>query len=151
MLRCLATFALAMYAAAAMADSGDGGTKADAERAVQAYLAIWSRNVDVTKKSVERFYAPRVLYYGKAFMREQVLVDKQSYIRHWPVRAYREVPGSFQAICNAGRSLCKIRVIMAWRRSDARGHVASGRAQMSFDFVPADGARKIAREAAVIF
>ena len=149
MLRVLAALALVIYAGDAFAENDASGTKADAERAVQGYLEIWSRNNGVTSANVERFYAPNVVYYGKVFSRRQVLADKQAYIRHWPVREYREAPGSFRARCDASRSLCRIQVVMVWRRADGRGHFVSGRARMSFDFVPADGARKIAREAAV--
>ena len=142
--------AITLLTTCASARDANGGSKADAELAVQDYLAIWSRNDGVTAANVARFYAPRVTYYGKAFTRQQVLADKQVYIRRWPIRDYREVPGSFQATCDASRALCKVKVLMAWRRGDGRGHTSTGRARMSFDFVPADGARKIAREAAVL-
>ena len=126
----------------------DNATKADAEQDLQAYLAMWSSDAGVTAASVSRFYAPHVVYYGKAFSREQVLADKRAYIRAWPVRSYREVPGTLEARCNDDRSLCHVSAEMTWRRVNHNDRISTGRARISFDFVPADGARKIARESA---
>ncbi len=140
----VALFALAVWPV--QAQDADEGTKADAERAIQAYLAIWSRDASVTPAAVERFYAPRTLYYGHSFTRAQVLADKLAYIKRWPRRSYREVPGSLKARCNVDRSLCRVSVDMAWQRASVS--TASGKAHMVFDFVPSDGARKIARESA---
>ena len=100
----------------APAQVGDGGTKADAERALQNYLAIWSSEKSFDATTVGRFYAPRVVYYGKNFSRAQVLGDKEAYARQWPVRLYREVPGSLAARCDAAKTLCKVSADMTWHR-----------------------------------
>jgi hypothetical protein len=135
---------------AAHAQIADPGSKAEAEHAVQNYLAMWSSNAAINDASVSRFYAPRVVYYGKSFSRAQVLADKTTYVRRWPVREYREVPGSFVAHCNADRSLCKVSADMTWRRVNTSNAVSVGRARLTFDFVPVEGGRKIARESARI-
>ena len=135
---------------AASAQVGEGGSKADAERAVQAYLVVWSSDGHFDRGAVARFYAPRVVYYGKRFSRADVLSDKLAYARAWPVRHYAEVPGSLIARCNADRSMCQVDVTMRWRRVSAGGRVSTGRARLGFDFVPAEGGRKIARESARI-
>lgn len=134
----------------AHAQIADPGSKAEAEHAVQGYLAMWSKNDAINESAVARFYAPRVIYYGKAFSRAQVLADKKNYIRSWPVRDYREVPGSFTARCNADRSVCKVSADMTWRRVSSHNAVSVGRARLTFDFVPVEGGRKIARESARI-
>ena len=77
-----------------------------------------------------------------------MLADKLRYIRAWPVRRYSEVPGSIGAHCNSDRSLCSVSIIMAWRWSGRNAKVSVGRARLAFDFVPADGSRKIVRESA---
>ena len=130
------------------AEVADTGTRADAERAIQAYLALWSHDADVNAASIERFYPPQAIYYGHAYSRAEILADKRAYVRRWPQRSYREVPGTLSAHCNADRSLCAVGVIMEWRRVGAK--VSIGRARLGFDFVPSDGARKIARESARI-
>lgn len=126
----------------------DNGTEADAEHALQAYLAMWSSNSGVTAAAVDRFYAPQVVYYGKHFSRAQVLADKQAYIRAWPQRAYHELPGTFSARCNADRTRCHVTADMSWRRVSRTGKVSVGRARLGFTFIPVDGGRKIARESA---
>lgn len=146
----LAAVLLAVAMPAAQAQIADPGSKIEAEHAVQNYLAMWSSNQAINAASVSRFYAPRVIYYGKSFSRAQVLADKETYVRHWPVRDYREVPGSFAAHCNADRSLCKVSADMTWRRVSTSNAVSVGRARLTFDFVPIEGGRKIARESAHI-
>ncbi len=131
-----------------VARADDGGSRADAERAVQAYFAMWSSNAGINAGLVARFYAPDVTYYGKRMSRAQVLADKQAYIRAWPVRSYREVPGTFSARCTRDLGLCHVTTDMAWRRVSRSGAESTGQATISFDFVPADGGRKIAREGA---
>ncbi|MBV9537582.1 MAG: hypothetical protein JOY70_01470 [Acidisphaera sp.] len=126
----------------------DAGSKA--EQSIQAYLSMWSSNGHFDASSVARFYAPQVVYYGKTFSRAQVLADKEAYIRQWPIRQYTEVPGSLVARCNPGRTICKISVLMRWRRVSASRKVSTGSARLEFDFVPVEGRRKIAREAASI-
>ncbi len=133
---------------ATVARADDGGTRAEAERSLQSYLAMWSSDARVTAATVERFYAPQVVYYGKSFSRAKVLADKQAFIRSYPVRDYREVPGTFAGSCNDDRSRCHVSAEVAWRRVDRHGVASTGRARLGFDFIPIDGGRKIARESA---
>ena len=142
---CLTLLTAVLVCGPAFAQSGP---EPGDEGAIQAYLAMWSHNADVTAAAVDRFYAPTVVYYGKRFSRAQVLADKLRYIRAWPVRHYSEVPGSMEASCNADRSRCRVSVIMAWRRLGRDAEVSTGRARIAFDFVPVEGGRKIARESA---
>ena len=139
---------LLAIASSAPAQVGDGGTKADVERAIQNYLAIWSSEKSFDAATIERFYAPQVIYYGKSFSRAQLLGEKEAYARQWPVRLYREVPGSLAARCDDGKTLCKVSADMTWHRVSRSGKVSDGRARLTFDFVPVEGGRKIARESA---
>ncbi len=140
------------YATCALAGGSPdtGGTKAQAEQAIRAYLAQWSSDGHFDAGAVARFYAPLVVYYGKTFSREQVLRDKQSYVRQWPIRHYAEVPGSLSASCDPSRTICRVSVLMRWRRVSIARRVSTGQARMAFDFVPVEGSRKIARESARI-
>ena len=146
----LLTFTVLFLAAATpvRAQIADGATKADAERALQAYLAVWSSEERFKPATVTRFYAPHVVYYGKSFSRAQVLGDKEAYLRQWPIRHYRVVPGSFTATCDPAKTLCKVTADMVWHRVSRTGQVSDGRARLTFDFIPVEGGRKIAREAA---
>ena len=146
----LAGFLSAALSTGAAAQTVDGASKADAERAVQGYLAVWSSEGSLDAGAVSRFYAPSVVYYGKSFTRAQVLADKEAYAKNWPVRIYREVPGTFAARCNADRSRCTVNADMTWRRVSRAKAVSTGRARLTFEFVAVEGGRKIAREAARI-
>ena len=127
------------------------GTKAETEQAVQAYLSqLWSSNGHFDQKTISRFYAPRVIYYGKSMTRAQVFADKVAYVKNWPVRTYREVPGSFAAECAEDRSICEVKIDMTWRRISTSRKVSVGRATIRFVFVAVDGGQKIARESAYI-
>ena len=144
------TAAVLAFSPGARAQFAPGGSRFDAERAFQSYLSFWSSDADINAGAVSRFYAPRVSYYGKAWTRPEVLADKRAFIRHWPVRSYREVPGSLKASCDAGRTRCHITAEMDWRRAGSGGAAEAGRARLKFDFVLAEGAFKIARESARI-
>ena len=140
----LGAILVSALAAAGPAGAQIGPVPGD-EGAIQAYLALWSRNADVGPAAVERFYAPTVVYYGKSLSRAQVLADKLRYIKAWPERAYREIPGTIDAHCNGNRSRCRVSVMMTWRRISRGGKSSAGRARIAFDFVPVDGTPKIAR------
>lgn len=142
------TVAVTLMTLPSAADATDDGGRAFAEHAMQAYLAMWSRDRDVNAKAVARFYAPHVVYYGKPMSREQVLADKRTYIRQWPTRDYKALPGTFTGKCEPGLDRCTITAVMTWRRVDRNERVSIGRARISLDFVPVDGTRKIARESA---
>ncbi len=142
--------ALLTLTAALPASAQDaGGTRADAEQQLQSYLAIWSDDARVTPETVSRYYAPIVSYYGRSFSRSQVFADKQAFIRSFPQRSYREIPGTFVGTCSGDRSHCRVTAEIAWRRTDRHGDTTAGRSRMDFDFVPVEGGRKIARERAL--
>lgn len=145
---CSAAVLLTTVAFAARGE--DDGGRVFAENAMQAYLAMWSRDEDVNEKSVARFYAPHVVYYGKPMSRAQILADKLTYIRQWPTRAYSALPGTFTGKCEPGLDRCTITAVMTWRRVDRNERVSTGRARLSLEFVPIDGTRKIARESALL-
>lgn len=141
----LAMILLAAPSALQAQDDGRGF----AEDSMQAYLAMWDEDVSAT--SVERFYAPHVVYYGKQMTRAQVLADKLAFVRSWPVRRSKAVPGSFVGRCNADRSRCEIMSVMTWQRVGRDHRVSNGRARIRLTFVPVGAARKIAEESAVLF
>ena len=68
---CLTLLTAVLVCGPAFAQSGP---EPGDEGAIQAYLAMWSHNADVTAAAVDRFYAPTVVYYGKRFSRCRVSV-----------------------------------------------------------------------------
>jgi hypothetical protein len=119
-----------------------------AERQVQAYVDVWSTDAGVTAESVERFYAPRAVYYGKSMNRAQILADKRRYVRAWPERRYAMAPGTVRVRCDASRETCRATGTMQWSRRSAEGRRVAGASRMSFTLTKSSGG-KIVRESAV--
>ena len=120
------------------------------EDVLQSFLTLWSKDSGVTQASVDRLYAPQVIYYGKHLSRQDVLADKARFARHWPVREYASVPGSLTTQCVEGGKRCILRSLIIWRRATRLHQVTTGRAQLRLDFENIEGNRKIVREAARI-
>ncbi|MDO9442655.1 MAG: hypothetical protein Q7T73_17345 [Beijerinckiaceae bacterium] len=119
-----------------------------AQKQVQAYVDVWSTDAGVTAQSVETFYAPRAVYYGKSMSRAQILADKRRYVRAWPERRYRMVPGSVRVRCDAPREICRATGVMEWSRRSASGRRVVGASRMDFTLTRSSGG-KIVRESAV--
>ena len=117
---------------------------------LQAFLTLWSKDAGVTQASVDRLYAPVVVYYGKRFSRRDVLADKLRFARHWPIRDYGQEPGSLKKSCSADGAHCILRAVMTWRRESQSHVTTTGRAQLRLDFETVEGNRKIVRETARI-
>jgi hypothetical protein len=132
----------------AQLDSVPQRTREWAQRQVENFVAVWSRDEGVTRDAVERLYAPRVVYYGKNMSREAIFADKRAYIAHWPRRRYEIVPGSVDVSCSPGNVMCRATATMRWTRTDRAGREARGASRMSF-LVSRDSGGKIVRESAV--
>lgn len=121
---------------------------ANGSEVLQAFLTLWSRDSGVTAASVDRLYAPTVIYYGKHLSRADILADKQRFARHWPTRSYQDVPGSVTTHCEPDGLRCSLRAVIDWRRATRDGVETTGRAQLRLEFLPIEGNRKIVRESA---
>ncbi|MGI9478682.1 MAG: caspase family protein [Hyphomicrobiaceae bacterium] len=66
---------------------------------VRAFLA---EELGTTKGRINRVYAARVEYYGKARSRDQIAADKLRYYARWPERSYRLDPASLQLTSRGG-------------------------------------------------
>ena len=82
---------------------------ATAQRRLEAYVDTWSANNGINAANVSRYYADRVIYYGKPMSRQQVLRDKLNYIAVWPERYYHIVPGRFRLLRSPTHSLPRVR------------------------------------------
>ena len=119
----------------------------DPDRRMDSYFSIWADNARVTPEAVDRLYASRVIYYGKPMTPGQVYRDKLNYIRQWPDRIYRVVPGSVSRSCTPGQDSCRITAILSWQKADRSGRRGSkGANTITLTLVREDGALKIARE-----
>ena len=113
---------------------------------MDSYFSIWADNSRVTPEAVRELYASRVIYYGKAMTPAQVYRDKLNYIRRWPDRRYRVVPGSVSKSCSPGQERCRISAILSWDKADASGRGSKGANTITLNLVREDGTLRIARE-----
>jgi hypothetical protein len=134
--------------AQAQLDSVPQRTRDWAQKQVENFVDVWSRDDGVTMASVERLYAPRVIYYGKNMSRAAILADKRAYIARWPQRRYEIVPGSVDVACTKGNAQCRATALMRWTRADRAGREVRGSSRMAF-LVSRDSGGKIIRESAV--
>lgn len=138
----------AVHPAQAQLESVPGRTRDWAQKQIENFVEVWSRDEGVTRAAVERLYAPRVVYYGKSMSREAILADKRAYIAHWPQRRYEIVPGSVDISCTQGAAVCRATAVMRWTRADRAGRVVRGASRMLFVVTRESGGR-IVRESAV--
>ncbi|HEX3181807.1 MAG TPA: hypothetical protein VHR44_11235 [Beijerinckiaceae bacterium] len=120
---------------------------ATAQRRLEAYVDTWSANNGINAANVSRYYADRVIYYGKPMSRQQVLRDKLNYIAVWPERYYHIVPGTVSAFCDRQHTACRVSGVMVWDRRSRVGHRSVGSARLTLILSRASGGR-IVRESA---
>ncbi len=119
----------------------------DRDLNMEQYLAIWSRNANVTPATVEKLYARDVNYYGRPMSAAAVFRDKLAFVRRWPRRRYDVVPGTVSNDCGGGVARCRVTAVLRWSRGDASGrHAEQGTNTVRLDLVREDGILKIARE-----
>lgn len=134
-----------LLALAASAPALAGPAERDAH--MDEYLTIWSRDAAVTPATVDRLYAPRVVYYGRPMSSAAVFRDKLAFIRTWPRRSYEAVPGTVTNDCGDGAARCRVTALMRWSRADAAGRRRqAGTNSVRLDLARQDGALKIVRE-----
>ena len=132
----------------AQLDSVPERTRDWAQKQVENFVDVWSRDEGVTMAEVERLYAPRVIYYGKNMSRAAILADKRAYIATWPRRRYEIAPGSVNVSCTQGNAMCRATAIMRWTRENRAGRQVRGSSRMTF-LVSRESGGKIVRESAV--
>ena len=141
---------LLLAALGASAPAAAGPAERDAH--MDEYLTIWSRNDAITPATVDRLYAPRVVYYGRAMSSAAVFRDKLAFVGTWPRRSYAAVPGTVTNDCGNGAARCRVTALMRWSRADAAGRrPQSGTNSVRLDLARLDGALKLVRESGAPF
>ncbi|MDX6320092.1 MAG: hypothetical protein QOD35_3492 [Nocardioidaceae bacterium] len=151
MIRHLLTITAGFCALAATpAQSAQGSFTADkAQAQLSNYLHVWSTDSGINPRSMARFYADHVIYYGKPMTRDQVLRDKLQYIRTWSQRYYRIVPGTVSTDCDGVQSVCRVKGVMQWDRRSRGGERSVGSALLSLTFSKNSGARIVQESASL--
>ncbi len=138
--------AICLFLALCAVSTGAQATSAQRDARMEAYLAIWSRNAEITPDTVSRLYARHVTYYGRAMSAEAVYRDKLAFVRRWPVRRYAIVPGSVTNDCDDAAPRCRVSAVLRWSRADRAGQGQSGTNSIRLDLARDDGTLKIVRE-----
>lgn len=75
----------------------------------------------------------RIDYYGKSTSRDEVLKDKERYVRNWPRRSYRLQMETIRTSCDQARSICQISGALEFSHSNpANGKRSSGTASFEY-------------------
>jgi len=144
MKRAMIAVALAM---ACLQPQAAEAASARLQRDVRKFLTAWTGGPIIDRAAVARFYAPHVVYYGRAETRAQVLMDKRALARRWPERIYRLAPGSASAHCSRDQTRCEVLAVLDWRaESPQRSARSKGIATVKLDLVRRGAVLKIVRE-----
>ena len=75
----------------------------------------------------------RIDYYGKSTSRDEVLKDKERYVKNWPMRSYRLQMETIRTSCDQARSICQISGALEFSHSNpANGKRSSGTASFEY-------------------
>lgn len=115
------------------------------EQRLRDYVRVWEADERVGPNAMNAYYADRVIYYGKAMSRREVLADKLRFIRAYPERSYDIAPDTLRTRCTPAR--CEARAVLLWKRTNARGRTEQGASALTLVFSAANQGR-IVRELA---
>ena len=119
------------------------------------YLDFWSRPNGSTLFATPVFYASRVRFHGKAMRPAELIAEKRSFVRRWPVRRYEPRLDSLRTSCRG--QVCTVRTSFDFsalnpvhgRRSEGRGDLElSMRFVADRPFIFAETSRVTLRQAA---
>jgi hypothetical protein len=75
----------------------------------------------------------RIDYYGKSTSRDEVLKDKERYVKNWPMRSYRLQMETIRTSCDQTRSVCQISGALEFSHANpANGKRSSGTASFEY-------------------
>ncbi|MBA2399036.1 MAG: caspase family protein [Bradyrhizobium sp.] len=75
----------------------------------------------------------RIDYYGKSTSRDDVLKDKERYVKNWPNRSYRLQMDTIRTSCDQSRSVCQISGALEFSHSNpSNGKKSAGTASFEY-------------------
>lgn len=120
-----------------------------AEEAAVALLASingdWSLKNEQALPRISDYYASGVDFYGNFLSHAEVMLEKETFARRWPIRDYRVEPGSVYVACTSQG--CVVDSVITWAAaSPERAAKASGRSTWTLTLVSTDKGLKITGE-----
>jgi hypothetical protein len=89
------------------------------------YLRIWSSGDSAAIDDVHDVYAPRVNFYGRVLDKRGITAEKMRFVRRWPVRRYRLLPGTTRVDCDQNRRSCLVRTLIDWQAASPQRRAVS--------------------------
>jgi hypothetical protein len=120
-----------------------------AEEAAVALLASingdWSLQNEQALPRISAYYASGVDFYGNYLSHSDVMVEKETFARRWPIRDYQVEPGSVYVACTSQG--CVVDSVITWAAaSPERGAKASGRSAWKLILISSANGLKITGE-----
>jgi hypothetical protein len=105
------------------------------------YLSYWSGVSVVSLEDVGHYYSFPIQFYGRRILLpDELIAEKQRFIRRWPDRDYAAVPGTLRSSCDSGRPVCHVSGLFSFSANDPqRGRASAGTGQLELE-VSLDGA-----------
>lgn len=124
-------------------------------RAVQFALHYFAKGSSSSESALDfdrNVYADSVIYYGTIRTRQEVLVDKERFVKRWPERLYIPQSSTISVNCNQDQSTCAIDGKLTYEcRSYSRGAYSAGISSFSLTIsLQSSGARIIGENGRVV-
>lgn len=84
------------------------------------YLNSWSAPNAEALSSAPAFYAPRVVFHGRAMSIRDLLEQKRRFAQRWPERRYRPLPDTTGVVCEADGASCTVRSVFEFAAANPR-------------------------------
>jgi hypothetical protein len=78
---------------------------------VSDYLDLWSAPNPLTLAASTEFYAPHVIFHGRAMSARALLEEKRRFVQRWPERRYRPRRETMGVACGPGGETCTVRSV----------------------------------------
>ena len=78
---------------------------------VSDYLDLWSAPNPLTLAASAEFYAPHVIFHGRAMNVRTLLEEKRRFVQRWPERRYRPRRETMGVACGPGGETCTVRSV----------------------------------------
>jgi hypothetical protein len=91
------------------------------------YLDLWSAPNPLTLAASTEFYAPSVIFHGRAMSARALLEEKRRFVQRWPERRYRARPETVGVACGPEGETCTVRSVFDFTAVDPdRGRRSQG-------------------------
>lgn len=113
---------------------------------VSSHNRLWSQENAIALAEVRSTYDERVDFYDNDWSREQVMEEKATFVRRWPVRDYHFRPQPGASYCSSNASCTVVGEVDWYAHSPERSATSRGTAEMEIGLLYRGGYFRIVRE-----